>query len=390
MVRERVRRRRSRANGEGTIYQRNDGRWAGAWVDGNGKRRTWYGKTRSEVEKRLRQERDNHDKGLPILDSVLDTCQCFREWLEASRRRVPPSTWKKYTSLLTNHVIPYVGKVQFKKLSAQHLNRLYDGASERGLSDSSVATLHVVLHRALEDAKRKHLVHRNVADEADPYRAARPEMRTLTQAQALQLLEAARGHELEALFVLALTTGMRQGELLGLRWKDVDLRAGVVRVTGTLQRGKGAVVAEPKTAQSRRSIWLTDAGRRALLLQQENVPADCEWVFPNRAGHPWNARNLVRRAFEPLLEIARLPRIRFHDLRHTFCTLMLELGVNPKVVSEMAGHAGVAITLDLYSHASPGIHQQATHLLDQALSSEGPLNLVPSPSDQQALLPVAP
>ena len=170
---------------------------------------------------------------------------------------------------------------------------------------------------------------------------------------------------------------MRQGELLGLRWCDVDLQAGIVRVTGTLQRGKGGTVAEPKTAHSRRAIWLADPARQVLLAHRDNVPRECEWVYPNHAGRPWDARNLVRRMFEPLLARAELHRIRFHDLRHTFCTLMLELGINPKIVSEMAGHASVAITLDLYSHALPGMHRQAANMLGQVLTSGEPFDLAP-------------
>ena len=362
------RRGRARANGEGSVYQRTDGRWVSAWVDESGRRHTWYGKTRGEVEKKLREERDNQEKGLPVLNNSIMTAAYLEDWLEVSARRVRPSTLKKYESLLRNHVLPFVRKVQLNKLSAQHLNRLYSKAVvDSGLSPASAETLHVVVHRALEDARKKHIVHRNVAEEADPYRGRRPEMRTLSQQQAMRFLETVRGHELEALFVLALTTGMRQGELLGLRWKDVDLEGGRVQVTGTLQRGRGATIAEPKTARSRRSIWLTEGCRDVLLRQREKTRADCEWVFPNSAGQPWSARNLVRRVFEPLLEHAGLDRIRFHDLRHTFCTLMLELGVSPKIVSEMAGHSGVAITLDLYSHATPGMHQAAASKLGAAL-----------------------
>jgi integrase len=210
----------------------------------------------------------------------------------------------------------------------------------------------------------------------------RQTMTTLTPEQVRDLLVAAQGDRLEALYVLALTTGMRQGELLALRWRDVDIDRSVLQVTATLQRtSSGLTFGEPKTKQSRRQILLTKAAMAALrqhrIAQAEERlrlgPAwdDHDLVFANEVGRPMEARNLVGRSFARLLARAKLPSIRFHDLRHSAATLMLSQGVHPKIASEMLGHSQIGITLDLYSHVIPTMQASATAALDALLESHG-------------------
>lgn len=365
------RRARSRANGEGSIYRRKDGYWVAA-LSVDGKRKTLYGKTRSQVEKRLREERSNQERGLPVITSPLTAAEYLTEWVESMQQEVRPSTWKAYECLIRLHAVPGLAGIRLIKLSAEDIERV---CRQAPLSPASRRKLHAVLHRALEDAVRHNKVVRNVAKMARPVKAPRPEMETLSQAEALQLLDAARGDHLEALYVLALTTGMRQGEMLALRWQDVDLENGWLRVTGTLQRGKSGEaprITEPKTPNSRRRLELAPTAVEALRRHRESqlgetVPSGL--VFPNRDGRPWDSRNLVQREFELLLKKANVKRIRFHDLRHTAATLMLELGINPKVASEMLGHSNVSITLQLYSHALPGMHKAASELLGLALTN---------------------
>jgi integrase len=182
------------------------------------------------------------------------------------------------------------------------------------------------------------------------------------------------------LYVLALTTGMRQGELLALRWADVDLAAGRLAVRGTLHRGAGGgwTIQEPKTARSRRPVVLARVAVRALTAHRrrqdaEQRAAGPRWaehgfVFTNRVGRPLSSQNLVQRDFHPLLRRLGLPQVRFHDLRHTAATLLLQQGVHPKVVSELLGHTDVGITLDLYSHVSPAMHAAAARALGDLLS----------------------
>ena len=203
-------------------------------------------------------------------------------------------------------------------------------------------------------------------------------MATLSPEQARMLLETAASERLEALYVLALSAGLRQGELLALRWRDINFDAGSVQVRGSLQRTTGGLtIAEPKTARSRRLITLTAAAANALRrhrsaqakerLRLGAIWEDNDLVFANEIGRPIEAGNLLRRSFWPLLERAGLPHMRFHDLRHTAATLMLGQGVHPKVVAEMLGHSQISVTLDLYSHVTPTMQQQAARAMDSVL-----------------------
>ncbi|TAK59369.1 MAG: site-specific integrase, partial [Dehalococcoidia bacterium] len=212
----------------------------------------------------------------------------------------------------------------------------------------------------------------------DPPRSCQPEITTLSREQARALLSAARHDRFEALYVLALTTGMRQGELLALRWRDIDLDTCCLNVRGSLQRSTlGLAIGDPKTRKSRRRIELSAAAVEALSRHQqqqerERLDQGPAWqeqglVFANELGRPMEAGNLVRRSFRPLLRAAGLPRIRFHDLRHTAATLLMGQNVPPKVVSEMLGHSQVGITLDLYSHVTPTMQRQATAAMDALL-----------------------
>jgi integrase len=202
-------------------------------------------------------------------------------------------------------------------------------------------------------------------------------MMALSPDQARSLLEAAQGDRFEALYVLALSTGMRQGELLALKWPNVNLDARHLAVRSTLRRAdEGFEFNEPKTARSRRQVSLTLAAVAALkrhrarqLEERLRQPywQDANLVFASEVGTPVEATNLIRRSFRPLLLRAGLPQIRFHDLRHTAATLLLGQGVHPKVASEMLGHSSISITLDLYSHVTPTMQQTAVDALDAVL-----------------------
>jgi integrase len=188
-----------------------------------------------------------------------------------------------------------------------------------------------------------------------------------------------RGERFEALYVLAISTGMRQGELLGLRWRDIDSEGRSLRVTGSIQYvpGHGLSVSSPKTRSSRRRVMLSriaaDAlDRRREAQKQERAHSGEKWedqdfVFTSRDGKPIYATNVVNRSFPKVLAAAGLPQIRFHDLRHTAASLLLGQGVHPKIVSEMLGHTSIGITLDLYSHATPAIQREATAAFDRLL-----------------------
>jgi len=220
--------------------------------------------------------------------------------------------------------------------------------------------------------------HRPLLVAADIYRPAAIKQLQVLGEQVKVLLEAAIGERFAAIYVLAIHTGLRQGELLGLKWEDVDLENGLIRVRRTLTRYKGRVLlSEPKTKRSRRTVRLTetavDALREHLARQMTQMEAlgdlyrDQGLVFATQKGTLVNPSNLRKRSFAPLLEKAGLPSIRFHDLRHTCATLLLASNVNPKIVSEMLGHASIAITLDTYSHVLPTMQGGATRALEDML-----------------------
>jgi len=366
-----------RANGEGSIYKRKDGLWAATISLERGRRKSFYGKTRQAVAEKLAGAFRRRQDGLPVLSDRQIVAWYFEGWLEAVRPSLRPRTFRRYEQYIRLHANPLIGAVPLAKLSPQHLEHLYANRLDSGLSPTSVAHLHAVLHRALGQAARQGILGRNVADVVNKPRIRRREMAVLTPEQVRTLFRAAQVDRLQALYVLAVSTGMRQGELLALKWRDIDLDGAALQVRSTLQRTRdGFEFSEPKTARSRRQIALTRAAVEALRLHRASQLEErlrcpywqnAEIVFATEAGTPIEAGNMIRRSFQPLLARAGLPRIRFHDLRHTAATLMLSQGIHPKIASEMLGHSTIAVTLDLYSHVTPTMQRQATEALDALL-----------------------
>jgi len=373
---------RRRGAGEGTIYRRADGRWCGVATTTGGRRRFFYAKTRVQVAAKLtfalaaleagRQLPRDREMVGPYLD----------RWLEGIAGTVRGTTLADYGFTLRAYFPAELRRVRLVQLRADHLQVAYSQLRNSGRSPATVRRLHVVLHRALGQAERWGLVVRNPAALVDAPKSPHFQFQVLSAEEARRLLLTAAGDPFEALYLLAVTTGMRRGELLALHWADVDLERRQASVTGTLQRmGGRLVIAEPKTPRSRRSVTLevhaVNALRRHRIAQLEaRVSAGQEWeerdlVFPNRVGLPFEPRNLLQRSYKPLLRRAGLPDIRFHDLRHTAATLLLSQNVHPKVVADLLGHASVAMTLDLYSHAVEGLSRSAATAMDALLWGSG-------------------
>lgn len=387
-----------RGRGEGNIRQRADGRWeARLTLPEGGGVKSIYARTRQEARAKLTATLREADLGAPIVrDERLTVARYLGDWLERKRANLRPRTHRRYGEHLA-HITHAVGGLTLTKLTPTRLDRLYsalqqppegqegqEGENAEPLSPTTVHHTHVVLKQALADAVRHGLLARNPAAQVKPPRVRQVEMHTLTVEQARTLLVAAREDRLEAVYVLALTTGMRQGELLALRWRDVDLDTGILQVRGTLAyiARRGWVIGQPKTARSRRRIELSAeavaALRRHKARQAEEKLAAGAWVwahgapapdlvFTNEIGGPLDGASILRYLFRPLLERAGLPSIRFHDLRHTAATLMLLTGVNVKIVSERLGHSSVGFTLDRYSHVLPGMQADAAAMLSRAL-----------------------
>ncbi len=349
---------RRRTKGTGSVYTRKDGRVVGEY-DVNGKTRYIYGKDESEVANRVAEAIKNRDAGI---DSENMTVGGYLDkWLAAIRDTVRVGTWKQYEMIVRIHIKPTLGNAKLDKLNALQIQSFYRERLDAGISARRVQYAHITVHKALKDAVRWRLVPFNVADAVTPPRSNKPEITPLSAGQVKVLLAAARGDRLEALYVLAVTTGMRIGEMFGLKWSDVDLEAGTVQVRRTV--AADGTVNPPKTSSGRRTIRLTKLATQALSRQ----PRTAGWIFPSAAGTPIGICNFHKNSWRPLLQRAGLPPTRFHDLRHTAATLMLSRGVPVKVVSEMLGHADVSTTLSIYAHVLPDMQGPAADVMDDLL-----------------------
>lgn len=367
-----------RANNEGTIYKRQDGRWVASVTLPSGQRKSYYGKTRQEVAQKLLGGMKAVQDGVPIPSEKLKVGRYLQEWLQTTQASIRPSTWRRYEQLLRVHALPALGSLLLARLEPRHLQQLYTHCLTQGSAPASVRQLHAVLRRALGQAVKWGTLPRNVATLVTPPRVKRHDITPLSADQVKALLAAAKGHRFEALYVLAITTGMRLGELLALQWHDADFEAGMLQIRHTLVKTPtGWQLAEPKTSRSRRRIALAPSAVEALRHHRSHQAAerlrlgqawhDQNLVFANEIGKPMDAGNLLHRSLWPLLEKAGIPRLRFHDLRHTAATLLLGQGVHVKIVSEMLGHSTVGLTLDVYSHVLPDMQQQAVAAMEKAL-----------------------
>jgi len=275
-----------------------------------------------------------------------------------------------------------LGKLPLQKLTGQHLQRLYAEKLDSGLSSTTVSAIHSMLHTALDNAIKLGILTRNACEAVSPPRKVHKEMKPLHPEQVRQLLEVAKGHPQETLFILALATGMRRGELLGLKWQDINFERSVLQVQRALTRmptGLGYKETEPKTRKSRRSIVLTAFAMEALKkhqarqLEMKKAAGDAweehDYVFCTAAGKHLHPGHDVLEELKKLLKKAGLPDIRFHDLRHSTATLLLSKGIHPKVVQEILGHSEISMTLDTYSHVLPTMQKAAMEELNDLFES---------------------
>src|SRR6266700_4981730 len=368
---------RRRAKGEGSIYQRKDGRYVAEMTLEDGKRKQFYGKTQKEALEKLRKAQREQEQGILATGPQQTIKQFLEYWLEdVHKLKVRPGTYEVYRTVLDNHLIPVLGHIKLQKLTTQQVQTLYAKKLKEGLSSQRVQTIRAVLHKALGHAKRIKLVDSNVCDDVEALpRQAQQEMQPLTPEQAQVLLQKVREHRLEALLTLALTTGMRKGEILALRWQDIDLQKGDLQIRRTVNyRGRGRFIeGDPKTEKSKRKIvlpqFVVETFKRHRMTQLEmRLQAGAAWVdndlvFSNKRGGFIVPMTLSNHFFQ-LLEEAGLPHIRFHDLRHSAATLLLSLGVPAKVVQEILGHSNFGTTMNNYSHVLPSMQQEAMDKMD--------------------------
>jgi integrase len=374
---------RRRTKGTGSIFRRQDGRWSGhvdlGWSDGRLQRKVVYGSSRREVEGRLRAFADSVASGTPPPSRSPRLDQFLNQWLEAVKPAIRHSTYLSYEGAVRLHIVPEIGPLTLEKLSVEHVSRLIaQKQRDPKLSSRSVRYVLLVLRNALNKAVRWGAVSRNVASLVDPPRVIARDVRVLSPDETKLLLQAAKGEPIEPLVTLAVSTGLRLGEALALQWTDIDLERRQLRVTKSLQRipGRGQVLLETKTKRSRRSVVLpvrTTEALRALHASQQAMrrAAGDQWqslgfCFTTSSGRPLDQRDVLR-SFRRVLRKARLPPMRFHDLRHSCASLLLAEGISPRVVMETLGHSRIAVTMDTYTHVMPALQREAADAMDRTL-----------------------
>lgn len=371
-----------RGPNEGSIHERWDGRWAGSvhigYEGGRRVRKHVMGHSRAEVKEKMAALMRAHEEGRPIPDQRLKVGPFLRQWLdEVARPSLRPSTHASYDAILKTHLIPGLGHIAIAKLTAAEVQTFLNGRSAKGLSPRRVQYIHAVLRRALVTAERWGLVSRNVAKLVELPRVVRHEITPLTPEQARKLIDTAVGDRHLALYVTAIGTGLRQGELLALRWEDVDLDEGRLQVRYSLANVDGELtLQEPKTDRSRRNLVLPESVITALRAHRtrqrmDRLAAGSRWVdsghvFATMNGKPHHAATITR-AFQDALARAGLPRMRFHDLRHSAATFLLAQGMTLEDVKNQLGHSTIVLTSNTYGHVLEQRQRQVAQAMDAVL-----------------------
>jgi integrase len=370
----------------GSLEQRTTGSWRLRYdglPDATGNRKqiteTVRG-TRKEAERVLRERLAAIENGGYVPKQKETVAQFMERWLDTyAATNTTLRTQQGYQGNVNRYMAPAIGNIELQKLTARHIQGMYAGMMERGLSATTVVQLHRILRQALSHAVKWGILTRNVTDATTPPRLQRKQLGMWDVDTIHRFLEAAKVSRFRDSYYLAILTGMRRSELTGLQWQTVDLTGGKLSVVNTLQRitGHGLVEGQPKTVKSRRSIALspeavnllhTIRGRQI----EQRLSAGDAWQNTGYAltqpdGTPV-APDMLSKDFCAIVRKAGLPYLTFHGLRHAHATLLLTAGVHPKVVSERLGHSNIAITMDTYSHVLPGLQEAAALALDQRLA----------------------
>jgi len=373
-----------RSNHEGSIYQRkSDGLWMGVaqvGYDPLGKpiRKYVSAKTRPEVVNKMKELRRRIDDGLNLKDEDVKLTELFDRWFsDVMRHQIAASTFSNYQTVVRTHILPRLGNKRIVDLSVSDVDKLLSQKADSGLSASTVRRIRAVLAQCLDQAIRWELLHRNVGTLSRSPKMVRHEGRTLSPDQARHLLETLRGHRNEALYALMLSTGLRRGEALGLRWSDFDRDTGILRGSRQLKReGSRLVTTDTKTSLSRRAVNLSKPMLKALISHEDRQRAektelaeswvDSGYIFTSSVGTPIDPRNLYRE-FQSLCRKAELGDWHPHELRHSAASLMLAQGVKIQVVSQVLGHSSIRMTADVYGHILDPDRREAAEAMGSVL-----------------------
>ncbi len=369
---------RRRGNNEGSLYHRKDGLWC-AQVSLTGRRLTKYGKTQKECRDWIKETLAKIDNGLTYEGTQITLERFFEIWLNGKELSRRPGTVLQYRKTAEAHILPILGKMRLQDIHPAHLKQLYMLKKDEGRGARTVQVIHSILHCALKQAVREGILGRNPADAVERPKVEQAELQILNEEQARQFLIAASRSPYETIFYLALTTGMRKGELLGLKWPDLDWNKSTLLVQRQLQliKGRGFILSPPKTRAGRRQIKLghgtlaqLDAHRKRQEL--ERAAAGDNWqendlIFPTTIG-TFLDPSRVSKDFKRLLKEVGLPLIRFHDLRHTSISFLLDMGTPLNTVQRRAGHSKASVTADIYGHAMAHTQDEAAEKIEELVT----------------------
>lgn len=376
---------------EGSVRQRSPGSWEVKYDLGRdpqtGKRITKFKTvkgTKRDAQKELRRLLTTVDSGTHVDPGKMTVAEWLGEWLKEAKATVSPTTYERYKIIVDKHLVPALGSHLLAKLAPVHVQAYYSEAlvsgrrdGKGGLSAQTVRHHDRALNVAMKRARALRLIASNPVEDTSAPKVERQEIEVLAPEEATALLKTAAGTRLHMPIFVTLATGLRRGEVLALRWSDLDLDRGVMTVAQSLERTEaGLRFKAPKTKRSRRTIALSGSVVEALRAHRARQAAerlqlglgrdDAALVFPQVTGEPTNPHTFSRR-FAELVERAKVRQVTFHALRHTHFTELLRAGVHPKIASERAGHASVSVTMDVYSHAIPGMQEDAAARIDEAL-----------------------
>ena len=376
---------RSRGSGEGSVFQLPSGKYRAELylgVDATGKKLVWRcdRKLRREAAEELAKAIKERAEGQLMFSSSQTVAQFAAMWLP-SRTGIRRITQNGYEKDLRLHILPALGEIKLQKLRPQHCQQFVTTVADKGLSPYTIRRAYAVLRRMLRDAVKWQLIPTNPALLADLPQLPQPERNWLEPEQAKAFLSECHGDDYEALFVVALTTGLRAGELRGLEWGDIDWQHKTLTVQRRVIRlARAWDEDEPKSRSSQRTIPLVDITIEALHRQRARqlewrLRAGAAWqesahIFTGATGEPYSSPHLVNCHLLPLLARAGLPRIRLHDLRHSAASLLLALDVPLKVIQEIMGHSNISVTANTYAHTMSSLHVDAMDKLGRLLQNE--------------------
>ena len=377
---------KKRANGEGSIRKRKDGRWEGRYTAGHdpatGKQifKNVLGKTQAEVKDKLKKalveagQIDFTKSGKYTVGTWMD------EWFEnVAKIKVRPSSHQTYRGYIDNHIKPNIGNIPLEKLTTMDLQKLYrtlltKGRVERieaenqpsGLSAKTVRNINQVISSALDLAVAQKIIPSNPTDACELPKVEHREMQTIPEEQLQAFLAEAKATGVYEMYYIELATGLRRGELLGLKWQDIDWKNGIIRVRRQIARVDGQIVEAPlKTKNSYRTVTISPQAIE--VLKRQRAKTHDQYVFPSPNGGPISPDS-VNNMLNRVLARAGIPKVRFHDLRHTFATIALQNGVDIKTVSGMLGHFSAGFTLDTYAHVTTSAQKEAAQTMGNILS----------------------